>query len=605
MANSGAWRLAALLLAIPWAALADERSTGPVGIDSAALGLTGAGIAIGMVDQLRPGLPGFDNADHSHEHVRPRGVFVRDAAATANSDAGGRATQIAGILMGNATALHGVAPGVDLYASAYLSLGTNPGYQHALLATQHVGQQAGGAVRAVSHSWGKGLRTNAALDGQSLLTLGVDWLATQQDVLQVFAGNEGSGGAPLPTDNYNGLDVAFSEPVEGQYNRLHAGNLFLEDALGPRRSIDLVAPGADITTPKFGGGTLVETSAGFAPPHVVGTVALLQQYAEARIAQAAPRWDAAARRHEVMKAVLLNSADKVADEGDGLRLGMTKTIVDTQGLDWLESDASSDPAIPLDDQLGAGQLNAQRAKMQFESGQWNAGEAGVPRIGWDWSELSGAGDVNKVVLDDAIARGNFVSLTLAWDRQVKLDDGDADGLYDVGESFQELGLTNLDLHLLPRGATDLTQAVASSISLVDNVEHIFFPVPTSGQYEIWVRQVDAPLAGQDYALAWWTGAGQAAAGLPGDANQDGRVDLSDFGLLKLNFGRTGAQLADGDFDQNGRIDLSDFGLLKANFGRRGTIAVPEPSALVLLLLGGVVPWMHRRRGTLRSRITAR
>lgn len=594
MTHIRVWPLALLLASIAWAAQADERSTGPDGINSAVLGLSGTGVAIGMVDQLRPGLPSFDNAEHSHDQVRPRAVFVRDSAATANSDAGGRATQIAGVVIGNATALHGVAPAASLYASAYLSLGTNPGYQHALLATQHVGQQADGAVRAISHSWGKGLRTGATLDGQSLLTLGVDWLASQQDVLQVFAGNEGTGGSPLPTDNYNGLDVAYTTPVEGKYTRLHANNYFLEDALGPRRSIDLVAPGGNITTPKLGGGTLIDTGAGFAPPHVVGTVALLQQYAEAKIAPAAPRWNADARRHVVMKAVLLNSADKVLDEGDGLRLGMTKTIVDTQGKNWLESDAASDPAIPLDDQLGAGQLNAQRAKTQFESGQWNAGEPAAPRIGWDWGELAGAGAVNKYPLADTVASGNFVSLTLAWDRQVKLDDGDNDGLYDVGESFQEVGLTNLDLHLLPRGATSLTQAVAASISVVDNVEHLFFPVPSSGQYEIWVSQVDAPLESQNYALAWWTGDGQAAAGLPGDANLDGAVNLTDFGVLKVNFGRSQALIDDGDFDQNGRVDLTDFSILKQNFGRRGTATVPEPNTLGLLALGALL--MTRAQG---------
>ncbi|MFO0900942.1 MAG: S8 family serine peptidase [Pirellulales bacterium] len=577
--------LTAVLLATGWPARGDERSTGAGGINSSALGLTGTGIAIGMVDQLRPGLPGFDNAEHSHDQVRPKGVFVRDAAATANSDAGKRATQIAGILVGSASSLHGVAPGADLYASAYRTLGTDPGYQHALLATQHVGQQAAGSVRAIGHSWGKGLRTGATLDGQSLLTLGVDWLATQQDVLQVFAGNEGNGGSPLPTDNYNGLDVSFSAPVDGKYTRLHESNYFFEDADGPRRTIDLVAPGANITTPKLGGGTLIETSAGFAPPHVVGAVALLQQHAEARIAAGAARWNADARRHEVMKAVLLNSADKVADAGDGLLLGMAKTIVDTHGKNWLDSDALSDPAVPLDDELGAGQLNVDRAKRQFESGQWNSGET-APRLGWDWGQLTDAGAINKYPLADAIGRGNYVSITLAWDRQVKLDDTDQDGAYDVGESFSELGLTNLDLLLMPRGATSLSQAVASSLSTVDNLEHIFFPVPTTGSYEIWVRQVDAPLGGQSYALAWWTGAGQATVGgLQGDANQDGLVNLNDFGPLKINFGNTGAQLADGDFDLNGRVDLSDFGILKQSFGQRGAVAVPEPATLVLLVMG--------------------
>ena len=73
----------------------------------------------------------------------------------------------------------------------------------------------------------------------------------------------------------------------------------------------------------------------------------------------------------------------------------------------------------------------------------------------------------------------------------------------------------------------------------------------------------------------------------GDANQDGAVDLQDFGLLKANFGMTsGAVWGQGDFNGDGAIDLQDFGLLKANFGTGGAI-IPEPATLSLLALGGL------------------
>ncbi len=72
--------------------------------------------------------------------------------------------------------------------------------------------------------------------------------------------------------------------------------------------------------------------------------------------------------------------------------------------------------------------------------------------------------------------------------------------------------------------------------------------------------------------------------LPGDANFDGRVDLSDFGLLKANFG-SGRYRNQGDFDGDGQVNLSDFGLLKANFGKGGAAAVPEPATATSLLLG--------------------
>jgi hypothetical protein len=71
--------------------------------------------------------------------------------------------------------------------------------------------------------------------------------------------------------------------------------------------------------------------------------------------------------------------------------------------------------------------------------------------------------------------------------------------------------------------------------------------------------------------------------LPGDANLDGKVDLSDFGILKQNFG-TGTGRPQGDFNADGQVDLSDFGILKENFGRASAAAVPEPTGLALFAL---------------------
>jgi len=57
-------------------------------------------------------------------------------------------------------------------------------------------------------------------------------------------------------------------------------------------------------------------------------------------------------------------------------------------------------------------------------------------------------------------------------------------------------------------------------------------------------------------------------GLPGDFNADGKIDLTDFGILKTNFG-TGTTLAQGDANGDAKVDLTDFGILKNNFGKTG------------------------------------
>jgi hypothetical protein len=65
--------------------------------------------------------------------------------------------------------------------------------------------------------------------------------------------------------------------------------------------------------------------------------------------------------------------------------------------------------------------------------------------------------------------------------------------------------------------------------------------------------------------------------LPGDANLDGTVDLTDFGILKANFG-AGDEWLEGDFNVDGQVDLGDFGILKANFGLSGSVAAAPPPA---------------------------
>lgn len=72
---------------------------------------------------------------------------------------------------------------------------------------------------------------------------------------------------------------------------------------------------------------------------------------------------------------------------------------------------------------------------------------------------------------------------------------------------------------------------------------------------------------------------------PGDANNDGVVDLADFGTLKANFGVAPALRWEGDFSADGRVDLQDFGILKDGFGARaGAVSEPATGVLVAIAL---------------------
>ena len=163
-----------------------------------------------------------------------------------------------------------------------------------------------------------------------------------------------------------------------------------------------------------------------------------------------------------MKAVMLNSADKFQDLGDGLRLGMSRTIIDKQNQDWLASDAYRDPKIPLHAQMGTGALNAFRAYQQFHAGQWNP-SAAVPAVGWDYSTVN-TSSFQDYVLKQPLQQGSFVAITLDWNRLVELKDPNKNQQYDVGESFRDRGLNNLNLYLLNAETNKLVSAICTSIS---------------------------------------------------------------------------------------------------------------------------------------------
>lgn len=532
-------------------ALANSLSTssvGVAGIDALRLHappyqLTGQKIAIGQVEIGRPGQFGIDKAVAKNRALSIMRVFFRDTPARVNSNVDRHAQNVASVMISSAKAMRGVAPNARLYSSA---AGTPKRYgqPEECLSTQHIAQQNGGDVRAINFSFGESLRhdprSNPRLDGNALLTLCLDWSARVHDSLYVVAGNQGKGGISIPTDNFNGVNVAFSSRVQGVFAKVAFANLGdssnpdssmegLENNIGPRRSVGLLAPGDDITMVNLGGETNISSGTSFAAPHVTATVALLQEFSDRQLRTScqAPGgcmrpWTLDARRHEVMKAILLNSADKLQDQGNGLNLGMSRTVLDKNNRNWTESDAYRSRKIPLNIQMGTGQLNAYRAYRQFSAGQWSA-TAGVPAIGWDYDRVelpTAAGTtsshaptthtptgshVRDYVLDKPLQKGSFVSVTLVWDRLVELLDRNRNGAYDLDEQFRDRGLNNLNLYLMRAEDTDTRRSLWSSESDVDSVEHIFYPVPATGRYKIRVefrQRVNQPA--QPYALAWWT-----------------------------------------------------------------------------------------------------
>ncbi|MGB0564380.1 MAG: S8 family serine peptidase, partial [Spirulinaceae cyanobacterium] len=315
-----------LSLTLPAHALND--STAEPGIDVRRLhdspyNLTGQKVAIGQVEIGRPSRFGLDKVPPKRRIVDVAGVFYRDQPARSEDHVDSHAELVAAVMVSQDKYLRGVAPDASLYASAVGSAS-----QLAIcLASQHVAQQHNNQVRAINFSFGEPLgrdeRSNPMLDGNALLTRCVDWSARVHNTLYVIAGNQGSGGIQLPTDHYNGITVAATRRWNGEFAKLSFSNLsalpegigrtliLQEINQGPRRAISLVAPGGGINLYTNSGKIRPISGTSFAAPHVTATVAVLQELSDRRLKAGQDRWGEAAQRQEVMKAVLLNAADKI------------------------------------------------------------------------------------------------------------------------------------------------------------------------------------------------------------------------------------------------------------------------------------------------------
>ncbi|MGL5033913.1 MAG: S8 family serine peptidase [Microcystaceae cyanobacterium] len=510
----------------------DERGIDAYRLQQQPYNLTGHKIAIGQIEIGRAGKFGWDKLANWKPSFSLAGMFYRDRPSEMNDYLDNHAAMVAGVLVGKDKRFPGVAPGARLYAAAVGPLRESLQPEECLT-SQFLSQQNGGDIRAINFSFGESLkrdpRPDAQLDGEALLSQCIDWLTRTKNVLFAIAGNQGEGGIPIPTDQYNGMTIAYSTQLQGQFSKVDFANLSrFPQGIGSRRieqeininqraGIALIAPGSRISSYDLTGKLKVVTGSSFAAPLVTGTVALLQEYSDRLLKMRVPNWSLAARQPEVMKAILMNSTDKLKDDYKGNLLGMTRTIFTQKNQTWYDAMAYRDPKIPLDWEMGTGQLNSFRAYQQFSAGQWPADQF-IPALGWDYAQLF-PNTYQDYWLEKPLLKDSFVAITLVWNRWVELKDSNQNREYDLGESFTTLGLNNLDLALVEsddKQQSSLTSESAKALneqpnitclsaSKVDNVEHIFCPIPKTGHYKIRVNYTQANyFIKQPYALSWWT-----------------------------------------------------------------------------------------------------
>lgn len=301
------------------------------------------------------------------------------------------------------------------------------------------------------------------------------------------AGN--SGPVSSPATAYNVIAV-------GAYG----GSSSMGPTLNGRCKPDITAPGS-LTS--------------FSAPLVSGMAALLVQ-AGAR-GDAGANTAAAATDVRTVKALLLNGATKPPG--------------------WTNLSTT-----PLDLRYGAGVLHGWNAYRQLRGGQHapvisqtiNTGAGHPPpsntnnlptRRGWDYRSVSHALNrdlVNHYFFDLTGAPGRTLTATLTWNRQQN-----------------QLSINNLDLYLYDAATGTV---IASSESIVDNVEHLHVPALAAGRYNLQVLKrggLGMVSGSETYALAFEFGppaapsviheqiaAGELNATVSGEPNQTYAVQFS-------------------------------------------------------------------------------
>ena len=316
-------------------------------------------------------------------------------------------------------------------------------------------------------------------------------------------GSPGSGynaitvGALGNANNYDTIASFSSRGPQDYWDPVNGG------IPGVRAAVDIAAPGTSLTSAYYGGqaggnnATLPGSPSGsiggptfyssgvagtsFASPITAGAAALIDS---ASYNTASLTGNANSRDSRVVKAVLLNSADKTLGWSNG-------QIANPNGLGGVLTSQS------LDWKVGAGRLNLDQAYDQYLSGTTDvAGTGGglISELGWDYGEVN-SGSVNDYLFTQALVGGSTFTATLSWMRDRAIS----------GITASDLAQSDLNLVMFDATGGVYTVDISRSISLYNVVEHLSFVVPTTGLYGI---RVDFPgmtfgtADSEAYGLAW-------------------------------------------------------------------------------------------------------
>ncbi len=380
----------------------------------------------------------------------------------------GHATGVGQLFYGSSRSIASGVTKIDIYeANAWLdSLSASSGSATASL------------DRVANHSW-----VGGGEDGPQAgrVLRAVDRQVTVNEYIQVVGLTNGMGNSPLLGGSaYNVISVGRTDGVHQQGSVAVSGDTLY----GAGRAVPaLVAPQ----------GT---TSA--ATPVVAAAAALLVQtgHQTPALSKGSTTINGVgtiynAERSETVKAALMAGADRQT-----VNVSTTADITDYRS-------AGHETANGLDNRYGAGQVNiynSYRILAGGEQGSFQSGGADISTFGFDHSTIGGLNGTGKSASYFFRAASEAtLSASLVWNLDVSNNALLTTKLYD------------LDLSLF-----DVTNGtpVATSASLLDNTENIYFKALVDTRYELRVTTKEPTDFSWDYAVAWRLDGGPSPVPVP-------------------------------------------------------------------------------------------
>ncbi len=311
----------------------------------------------------------------------------------------------------------------------------------------------------------------------------------------------------------------------------------------------------------------------------------------------------------------LGFADGATDEVNGAGyLDVGNSSLSNAGGPWIEKtielwfnadDANSDTEQVLYEQGGSTRAMSMyiRDGEVFVGAHNSAGDGGAVATPWP-AGLVGAGESELAYVSTEIESNTDYHLVLVMDGDDDGFDGTITG-YLNGEQFGEIdgigalyahtdairiGGPAAQTHFDPEysGATPFgNDSGLNGDAPTDNAPYFFSGVIDD------VALYNTALSADRVAAHY-----DAVNYLPGDFNDDGMVDMTDFLVFAEHFNKPGLY-SEGDISFNGHVDLQDFSIFRqalANANAVPAASVPEPASHLMVCLAALaLPMLLRRR----------